>query len=340
MEDILHLNQNLSFESLKKCIKTTSDIHNVPEEEVISLIGYYMKSKHRFPSLIDIIHKIDWYPIKIIGSGTEGSVYEVSDGSKNKSASTSKVLKVFFQPKDIKKEVELQKKSALLGFAPHVYDYGIFEDKSYIVMDRIQGLEITDVYPVTQKLFEEVFDMYVKLLDNHISQRDLKTCNVMVSNITKKPYLLDYGIAEETSEKNKTELLKVFKLFIRTYLSEKTAKEFACKSSKYTKDKNQNRRTTVMLNLFNAVVKILSENDFDNEEISNFISSINFILPKTDKAYKWALENDARLLEDSLNKFLSSETLLPLMKKFKLDYVSIGGKKYSKDDIVKRYGKK
>jgi len=249
------------------------------------------QSRKNFPELKCISDKIQWYPTKKMGVGAEGAVYEACD----KNNICDRVLKVYFDKvylgeRDLSTEVKLQNKSAQLGFAPEVFKSGRCDGKSFILMEKIVGSEVSEVYPISKELFKQIFNMYITLLDNGIAHSDLKTCNVIIEEGTMTPYLIDFGIAKEMPY-DKEHLKAILLLFARSYFNESVARDYACTPSKWTQDTDEDRKTQVMIDLLNIQNKILKDHSFEDQEIFDFFTKLYFELPNTDAARKWKKEH-------------------------------------------------
>ncbi len=147
-----------------------------------------------------------------IGQGGMGAVYKASDTRfNNRSVAIKEMSRAGLTPSRIQEaEDAFERESQLLADLvhpnlPRIYDYFTEEERSYLVMDFIEGETLEDYLehkgggPVT---LEQALDWGMQLCDvlNHLHThhppiifRDLKPSNVMISN--GHIYLIDFGIA-------------------------------------------------------------------------------------------------------------------------------------------------
>ncbi|GAC1697505.1 MAG: hypothetical protein PVS3B3_22990 [Ktedonobacteraceae bacterium] len=147
-----------------------------------------------------------------IGQGGMGAVYRASDTRfNNRSVAIKEMSRAGLTPSRIQEAEEaFERESRLLADLvhpnlPRIYDYFTEEERSYLVMDFIEGETLEDYLehkgggPVA---LEQALDWGMQLCDvlNHLHThqppiifRDLKPSNVMISN--GHIYLIDFGIA-------------------------------------------------------------------------------------------------------------------------------------------------
>lgn len=134
----------------------------------------------------------DWIPIKFLGSGFNGSVYEVC-----KAKDCNYVLKILYPrpgPRKPNSEAEISRKAADLGIGPKVYDSGECDGFQYIIMQKLDRA-LDQIYPFDCSNFVKAIELYQKLYEEGIVHNDLKANNVMVDN-KGKIYIVDYGNAK------------------------------------------------------------------------------------------------------------------------------------------------
>ena len=147
-----------------------------------------------------------------IGQGGMGAVYRASDTRfNNRSVAIKEMSRAGLTPTRIQEaEDAFERESRLLADLvhpnlPRIYDYFTEEERSYLVMDFIEGETLEDYLehkgggPVS---LEQALDWGMQLCDvlNHLHThqppiifRDLKPSNVMISN--SHLFLIDFGIA-------------------------------------------------------------------------------------------------------------------------------------------------
>ncbi len=147
-----------------------------------------------------------------IGQGGMGAVYKASDTRfNNRAVAIKEMSRAGLTPNRIQEaEDAFERESRLLADLvhpnlPRIYDYFTEEERSYLVMDFIEGETLEDYLdhkgggPVT---LEQALDWGMQLCDvlSHLHThqppiifRDLKPSNVMISN--GHIYLIDFGIA-------------------------------------------------------------------------------------------------------------------------------------------------
>ncbi len=147
-----------------------------------------------------------------IGQGGMGAVYKASDTRfNNRSVAIKEMSRAGLTPSRVQEaEDAFERESRLLADLvhpnlPRIYDYFTEEERSYLVMDFIEGETIEEYLerkgggPVA---LEQALDWGMQLCDvlNHLHThqppiifRDLKPSNVMISS--SHIYLIDFGIA-------------------------------------------------------------------------------------------------------------------------------------------------
>jgi serine/threonine protein kinase len=100
----------------------------------------------------------------------------------------------------IDNEIKLQRRGAKLKLAPKIIDYFWDESTAYILMDRIFGKSIYDLYgdnskDVPTKVFNQIRDILEKLYSAGIEYSDISSYNFIIDN--EKMYVIDFGHAKE-----------------------------------------------------------------------------------------------------------------------------------------------
>ncbi len=164
----------------------------------------------------------DYNVKELLGSGSQGTVINVCKKGNCKYALKTSINYSEGVPSN---EGKYAKIAGELDIGPKVYDYGYCkepkksnEDNKYIdwiLMERIKGKTLTELYPYNPKYITETLDKYYNLmLKGNIRQRDIKGDNIIITD-KHKLYIIDYGIAtvdDKTDEK--IHLLKVMELLL------------------------------------------------------------------------------------------------------------------------------
>ena len=104
----------------------------------------------------------------------------------------------------VKKEAELLMNASLYGFAPEVYNVIYEKNKARIVMEKIDGLTISEVYgtdsaDVPQEIWEKILNILNTLYNQEkVEYIDISPYNFMIKdgNI----YIIDFGHAYYINE--------------------------------------------------------------------------------------------------------------------------------------------
>ncbi|MGB1285534.1 MAG: protein kinase domain-containing protein [Aggregatilineales bacterium] len=153
--------------------------------------------------------KIDKYKIvKHYGSGGMGAVYLAHQDFLERDVAFKVIsFKMADDPDAIKR---FKTEARLIAALEHnnivtVYDFGQFEDISYLVMRLLKGGSLADRMrrqPGTHASLHEVSYLLTQLADaldyahsRHIIHRDIKGANIMFDEVD-KPYLVDFGVAK------------------------------------------------------------------------------------------------------------------------------------------------
>lgn len=150
-------------------------------------------SSHR--KLMDCLDK--WTPIKVIGYGKQGSVYQFCDAF-----SCNYAAKITFQSDD--QETKMYTKAAEIGVAPLVHDSFQCGKARVLVTEMYSG----NLYPLLKEtyeraderglatIFEKVFSLIYRLSkEANILHNDTKICNIVQNGIDDIK-LIDYGVSK------------------------------------------------------------------------------------------------------------------------------------------------
>lgn len=101
----------------------------------------------------------------------------------------------------IDNEIKLQRRAAKLKLTPKIIDYFWDESTAYILMERIEGKSLYDLYgdkskDVPTKIFDQIRDILEKLYSAGIEYSDISSYNFMI-NTTGKMFVIDFGHAKE-----------------------------------------------------------------------------------------------------------------------------------------------
>lgn len=169
------------------------------EDLEILMKDYQFKMDQMFATRIFGLPSMDgrWIPIKILGKGHQGAVYQVCNQQ-----SCGYVAKVSLE--DNRKEVEYLQNPIVQKVAPEFVESFIENGKYVIIMERYD----TDLYhfllenknhPQLEQIFTRVFEILYYLVKNGINQNDPKVCNFLVTIGPPQGApivtLADYGVA-------------------------------------------------------------------------------------------------------------------------------------------------
>jgi len=143
-----------------------------------------------------------WTPVKIIGSGNEGTVVVVCDTN-----SCDNVAKISpYSKGKSENEASIYEKASELGLSPYFVESFQCSEMFVIVAERFDGnlfdllleFDKTLESPTTHKravnVIEQAFNIIYHLLTNAIIHRDTKVCNFLYSNDMIR--IADFGIAK------------------------------------------------------------------------------------------------------------------------------------------------
>jgi len=121
-----------------------------------------------------------------IGKGFQGIVHEFgTDGKK-----VVKILRRFVlkndQTDEINREIAHGLHASTHGVGPKIFDHRFIDDKAYIVMERVQPVDISKVD------LEKVIQLFIKLIDAQLVNVDgsFATCPQ-----TNKLVMIDFGVS-------------------------------------------------------------------------------------------------------------------------------------------------
>jgi len=136
-----------------------------------------------------------YYYKRLIGSGFKGTVDQVCKGIDCEYA-----LKYMGTNKNKTSEGEITEIAGNLGIGPRVYDSGFCKEKisgkpvNWILMHRIKGKTLSQVYPYKPENITSALDKYYELVQHDIYQKDLKGDNIIIGD-DGKIYIIDYDLA-------------------------------------------------------------------------------------------------------------------------------------------------
>lgn len=181
-------------------------------------------------------------PIKYVGGGMEGNVYEVC--LKGNCNLVMKIVRLYmFYNEDIekdiekgvekiKREIEYQTIMANKNLAPKIIDQWMCRlntsktDNLYvIVMEKMDG-DLYSLHPFTKEnidiIISQVFEIIISMIENGICHNDTKLDNFLfVNKNNPKIYISDFGISEKCNENESKRTLfqDHINIFYRTYFS-------------------------------------------------------------------------------------------------------------------------
>lgn len=93
-----------------------------------------------------------------------------------------------------------------------IFDVGETEDRPYLVMGYIDGLRIDQWVESSQPNARQIADVVARLAEavhyahqHDVLHRDIKPSNVMLDHEREQPFLMDFGLAKETTSKDSIE---------------------------------------------------------------------------------------------------------------------------------------
>ncbi len=149
--------------------------------------------------------------VRRIGKGGMGRVYEALQQQPRRAAAV-KVLKPGFTNHDMLRrftvEVEILGRLQHPCIA-HAYAAGTFDsgdgERPWFAMELIQGLPLDEFLEVNKTSLKDRLHLFMQICDavQHAHQRgvihrDLKPANILIENGTRRPKILDFGIARAT----------------------------------------------------------------------------------------------------------------------------------------------
>ncbi|CAH6418692.1 Hypothetical protein POVN_LOCUS411 [uncultured virus] len=139
----------------------------------------------------------EWEVDTEIGSGEYGTVYSLSSSTEEKRA--LKTIRVTGGKKVVENEIKIARLAGELGVGPKIYDATFCQGEgvttAYIVMQRLSGPQLTQVYPYTADQLMAAMDLYYAFYQQTgYLQNDLTSRNVVYDG--DRLYILDYGRAD------------------------------------------------------------------------------------------------------------------------------------------------
>lgn len=110
------------------------------------------------------------------------------------------IVKEFPNRKSMKQEYELHWKAQHIVPCPKLYDAIYEHKKGYLIMERIHGNTIyelygQDPYEVPNHVWAQIHSIVHQLFANDIHYIDVTPFNFMIEESTEKVYILDFGNA-------------------------------------------------------------------------------------------------------------------------------------------------
>lgn len=104
-------------------------------------------------------------------------------------------------PEKIENELDLQKRASKLNIAPKIIDNYYHDHKMYVLMERINGVTIADMYgeekkDIPKKIWNEIHDIIEKLYYVGIQYVDITPYNFMIDS-NEKIKVIDFGHASQ-----------------------------------------------------------------------------------------------------------------------------------------------
>lgn len=102
-------------------------------------------------------------------------------------------------PEKIENELDLQKMASKLNVAPKIIDNYYHEHKMYVLMEKINGMTLADIYgedkkDIPKKIWNEIHNIIEKLYYSGIQYVDITPYNFMVDS-NGKVFVIDFGHA-------------------------------------------------------------------------------------------------------------------------------------------------
>lgn len=101
----------------------------------------------------------------------------------------------------IENEIKIQRKVSKLKLAPKIIDFFWEDDVAYVMMDRIDGESIYELYgdnprDVPIKVFNQIREIIERLYFSGIEYSDISSYNFIIDK-SGKMYVIDFGHAKE-----------------------------------------------------------------------------------------------------------------------------------------------
>lgn len=145
------------------------------------------------PECLEKLHvQID----KKIASGTRGSIWTIDNQPERALKFTKNTER---DEKKASIEESIAQYAASLGIGPPISSVSICQGHYYIVMKKLSGPSLEELYPFDSSYIDRALDLYYKLLQNGVIQNDFHAGNLILDG--KRLYLIDYGDASFLSEK-------------------------------------------------------------------------------------------------------------------------------------------
>jgi len=182
--------ENCTIDELRKMAREMELPSRRSKSDAIADITKAFKEYEKYKS-----SKIDRYKrLNVIGKGKEGTTYSVTDRKGNEYA-----MKTFRKKKSsntLLAEYDLQKRAAMMGIAPKVYNHDIVS--KYIVMQKMDGhlldIMIKQKGHLTKNQQHRIIEIFQKLDEAKVFHGDANLMNYMIYN--KQIYIIDFGFAK------------------------------------------------------------------------------------------------------------------------------------------------
>lgn len=164
----------------------------------------------------DIVHR--YKILETLSAGGFGETYKVQDIHGFHPISVLKKLQPFYQDSAILqdaqkrffREAKVLQKLGEHPQIPDIYDYFEHEQNLYIVMELIEGVELTKELQDKKKFTQnEAIDLLLEILEvlNFVHQdktihRDIKPSNLIRRNSDRKVILIDFGLVKQVEARH------------------------------------------------------------------------------------------------------------------------------------------
>lgn len=143
--------------------------------------------------------------LKLLGKGSYGSVYEAKHLENNEKVAV-KIEKS--NKRSLFNEICVLNKLRNINQIPKIFNYGIYNDSYYFVMERL-GMTIENFYyecNSNKKFLDLIIQTMViikNIQQNGIIHRDIKPDNIILNIEKTKVYIIDFGISKKYLDKYK-----------------------------------------------------------------------------------------------------------------------------------------